>query len=268
MTDMTQLHWETQGNGPDLVLVHGWGMNGAVWQQVSDYLSKHFTLHTVDLPGYGHSHHNHCQSIEDICRCVLERAPKKAIWLGWSLGGLVSTHIALNHPERVEHLVTLASSPKFAAEGSKWRGIAPKVLKNFTEQLTEDFKGTIERFMALQAMGSPSARQDVKQLKGAVLSRPMPNPDSLALGLELLGSLDYREQLQELKMPLMRLYGRLDGLVPVKVASMLDEALSAESHIFHTSSHAPFMSEREAFCELLSATFSPESHAMADLGRQ
>lgn len=266
--DVTDLHWETQGQGPDLVLVHGWGMNGAVWQQVSEYLSKHFTLHILDLPGYGHSHHNHCQSIEDIALCVLEKAPQKAIWLGWSLGGLVSTHIALNHPERVEHLVTLASSPKFAAEGRYWRGIAPKVLSNFTQQLTEDFKGTIERFMALQAMGSPSARQDVKQLKSAVLSRPMPDQNALKLGLDLLANMDLREQLHHLEMPLTRIYGRLDGLVPVKVASVLDEVLEAESHIFHASSHAPFMSEREAFCELLYSTFSPEFHATAILDRQ
>lgn len=59
----------------------------------------------------------------DLVRChlliyfeaVLQQAPDKAIWLGWSLGGLVASQIALTHPERVQALVTVASSPCFSA---------------------------------------------------------------------------------------------------------------------------------------------------------
>lgn len=246
-----KLHWDVMGEGENLILIHGWGMNGAVWQQVATELSPHFKVHIVDLPGYGHSHHHDCQTLEDIANLVADSAPEKAIWLGWSLGGLIATHVALQHPSRVSQLITLASSPKFAAQGRTWRGIAPNVLQNFTEQLTQDFQGTIERFMALQAMGSPSARLDVKQLKSAVLSRPAPHRASLHLGLELLASIDYRDELNHLRMPLRRFYGRLDGLVPAKVASTLDEQLQAESYTFKASSHAPFMSEKDTFCEQL-----------------
>ncbi|PMO79222.1 pimeloyl-ACP methyl ester esterase BioH [Vibrio breoganii] len=251
MSTETKLHWDIYGEGENLILIHGWGMNGAVWHQVVEELSQSFRVHVVDLPGYGHSHQVHSQSIADIADSVLQDAPEKAIWLGWSLGGLIATHVAMHQSERVIKLVTLASSPRFSAEGRTWRGIAPSVLNDFTLQLTEDFQGTIERFMALQAMGSPSARQDVKQLKSAVLSRPMPNPNALHLGLELLATIDYREYLNTLTMPIYRLYGRLDGLVPVKVASVLDKKLETSSHIFKASSHAPFMSEKQAFCDLI-----------------
>ncbi|GAD80526.1 pimeloyl-ACP methyl ester esterase BioH [Vibrio ezurae] len=251
MSLQSKLHWDVFGEGENLILIHGWGMNGAVWHQVVDELSQHFCVHVVDLPGYGHSHQIPSTSIADIAQAVLADAPQQAIWLGWSLGGLIATHIAIHQPVRVSKLITLASSPRFAAEGRIWRGIAPKVLNDFTSQLTDDFQGTIERFMALQAMGSPSARQDVKQLKSAVLSRPMPNPNALHLGLELLATVDYRQQLNDIEIPVHRLYGRLDGLVPVKVASVLDQQLQTESHIFKASSHAPFMSEKQAFCDLI-----------------
>ncbi|WP_261816448.1 pimeloyl-ACP methyl ester esterase BioH [Vibrio gallicus] len=264
----THLNWERYGQGPDLILLHGWGMNSGVWQHIIESLSQSFTLHLVDLPGYGLSHHQGCQSIEDICECVLRDAPQKAIWLGWSLGGLVATHIALNAPDRVHQLVTLASSPRFAAQGKEWRGIAPKVLSNFTVQLTEDFQGTIERFMALQALGSPSAKQDIKCLKEVVLSKPMPDPQALSLGLKLLAEIDYRAQLPQLEMPLIRLYGRLDGLVPVSIAHQLDEQLTEQSHIFQSSSHAPFISERAQFCELIRSRLSIECPAMEALDHQ
>ncbi|MEO6118672.1 MAG: alpha/beta fold hydrolase, partial [Methylotenera sp.] len=47
------LHIESTGTGPNLVLLHGWGMHGAVWQPLVKKLSKIFTLHLVDLPGMG-----------------------------------------------------------------------------------------------------------------------------------------------------------------------------------------------------------------------
>lgn len=242
------LFWHREGQGENLVLIHGWGMNGAVWQQTVEKLSAHFTVHVVDLPGYGHSSELHAENISSAAAMVLEHAPEQAIWVGWSLGGLIATHIALNFPDRVSKLVTVASSPKFAAE-KRWRGIKPAVLSAFTEQLVEDFHPTIERFMALQAMGSPTARQDVKELKKAVLSRPLPNPESLLVGLNMLGNVDLRGELNQISMPFLRIYGRLDGLVPIKVANDLQELLSnSECYVFSQSSHAPFMTELDEFC--------------------
>ncbi|EMA2447681.1 pimeloyl-ACP methyl ester esterase BioH [Vibrio fluvialis] len=248
-----ELYWQVNGSGPDLVLVHGWGMNGAVWQQTAEVLAAHFRVHVVDLPGYGHSADQHADSLETIAQRLTERAPKQAIWVGWSLGGLVATHMALHHSEYVAKLVTVASSPKFAAE-RPWRGIQPQVLSAFTDQLVDDFQTTIERFMALQAMGSPSARQDVKTLKQAVLSRPNPNPHSLLAGLQMLANVDLREQLPHISVPLLRLYGRLDGLVPVKVAHDLAQVVpDSQQYIFTESSHAPFMTEFDTFCQQLVA---------------
>ncbi|HCZ9264296.1 TPA: pimeloyl-ACP methyl ester esterase BioH [Vibrio alginolyticus] len=244
----TKLHWQSFGQGPDLVLLHGWGMNGAVWQQTVESLQPYFRVHVVDLPGYGHSAESHAEDLDHIANLVVQGAPEKAIWLGWSLGGLVATHVALNMPERVAKLITVASSPKFAAE-KPWRGIQPNVLSAFTSQLLGDFSLTIERFMALQAMGSPSARKDVKQLKQAVLSRPQPNPESLLVGLNILADVDLRDALTSLSVPMLRLYGRLDGLVPIKVANDLSEQLPhTQQFVFNQSSHAPFITEHDEFC--------------------
>ncbi len=60
-------------------------------------------------------------SLADMAEAVLQQAPDKAIWLGWSLGGLVASQIVLTHPERVQALVTVASSPCFSAR-DEWPG--------------------------------------------------------------------------------------------------------------------------------------------------
>ncbi|MDW6002648.1 pimeloyl-ACP methyl ester esterase BioH [Vibrio mangrovi] len=243
------LYWQVEGNGSDLVLVHGWGMNGAVWHNTVEILKQTYRVHVVDLPGYGHSAHTHAATLEEIAGLLIEQAPKNAIWVGWSLGGLVATHMALHHADYVSKLVTVASSPKFSAERG-WKGIQPQVLTAFTEQLVDDFQLTIERFMALQAMGSPTARQDVKQLKKMVLSRPAPQPEALMAGLKMLADVDFRAQMAEISVPMLRLYGRLDGLVPVQIAGKLDTlAPDSTCYIFTQSSHAPFMTETEHFCQ-------------------
>ncbi|MAL84228.1 MAG: pimeloyl-[acyl-carrier protein] methyl ester esterase, partial [Idiomarina sp.] len=41
------------GTGTPFVVLHGWGMNGNIWQPVVPALSENFQLHCVDLPGFG-----------------------------------------------------------------------------------------------------------------------------------------------------------------------------------------------------------------------
>ena len=80
-----ELHWQTEGQGSDLLLIHGWGMNGAVWQQLVPALSQHYRVHVVDLPGYGHSQHHPAASVDEMAEMLLAQAPPQAIWLGRSL---------------------------------------------------------------------------------------------------------------------------------------------------------------------------------------
>ena len=39
-----------EGSGPALVLLHGWGMNAAVWRDLSATLAPDFCVHAVEMP--------------------------------------------------------------------------------------------------------------------------------------------------------------------------------------------------------------------------
>ncbi|UNC48344.1 pimeloyl-ACP methyl ester esterase BioH [Enterobacter huaxiensis] len=251
---MNRLWWQTVGTGNcHLVLLHGWGLNAEVWHCVNEELASHFTLHLVDLPGFGRSRGFGAMSLDEMAQQVLDAAPQQAIWLGWSLGGLVASKIALDHPERVQALVTVASSPCFSAQEA-WPGIKPDVLAGFQQQLSEDFQRTVERFLALQTMGTETARQDARTLKQTVLSLPMPDVEVLNGGLEILKTADLRERLIALTMPHLRIYGYLDGLVPRKVVPLLDALWpESESLVIAKAAHAPFISHPAEFCSALSA---------------
>ncbi|GAA5216452.1 pimeloyl-ACP methyl ester esterase BioH [Corallincola platygyrae] len=240
------LHIEVQGSGPDLVLLHGWGLNGAVWSGIAETLALHYRVHMVDLPGFGGSTPLDEYSLKAMAECVLAKLPERAAWIGWSLGGLVATQAALLAPTRVEQLVLVASSPKFVADG-EWPGIKPEVLSQFQSQLGANLMRTLERFLAIQAMGSPNPREDVKALKLQLAKRPEPHPEALAAGLKLLETEDLRHQLAELQMPVSRLYGRLDALVPAAAQSLVAELKAGRDVCFNKASHAPFISHPEEF---------------------
>ena len=249
---MTELYWQTMGEGDrDLVLLHGWGLNADVWQQAAVRLAPHFRLHLVDLPGYGRSTGFGAMTLAEMAARVRENAPPRAHWLGWSLGGLVASPIALDAPAQVDSLITVASSPCFAAQG-EWPGIRPEVLQGFQHQLSEDFQRTVERFLALQTLGTESARRDVRLLKAVVLEQPMPGVDVLNGGLEILRQADLREPLRALTLPFLRIYGRLDGLVPRKIVPELDEAWPQSTSVtLDKAAHAPFVSHPDDFTQVL-----------------
>ncbi|GAB2925359.1 pimeloyl-ACP methyl ester esterase BioH [Hafnia psychrotolerans] len=247
---MNRLYWQTFGEGDrNLVLLHGWGLNAEVWRYIATRLTPHFRLHLVDLPGYGRSQGFGPMSLEEMADIVLAAAPEKAAWLGWSLGGLVASQIALIAPQRVEKLITVASSPCFSAQDD-WPGIRPDVLHGFEHQLSEDFQRTVERFLALQTLGSDSARQDARMLKAVVLDQPMPSVAVLNGGLEILRQVDLRQAMCASPVPLLRIYGALDGLVPRKIATLLDELWpNSTSQVIEKAAHAPFVSHPDAICE-------------------
>lgn len=249
---MTALYWQTIGKGErELVLLHGWGLNAEVWGCMLERLTPHFRLHLVDLPGYGRSQGFGAMSLEQMTEMVLAAAPPQAWWLGWSLGGLVASQAALMQPQRVQGVITVASSPCFAAQDD-WPGIRPEVLSGFQHQLSQDFQRTVERFLALQTLGTESARQDARLLKAVVLNPLTPTVEVLNGGLEILRAADLRRPLTALTLPLLRVYGYLDGLVPRRVANLLDASWPhTASVVMPKAAHAPFISHPDQFASII-----------------
>ncbi|MCL1142849.1 pimeloyl-ACP methyl ester esterase BioH [Shewanella gaetbuli] len=245
------LHIETIGQGHDVVLLHGWGVNSAVFEPIKHALND-YTVHYVDLPGFGHSDPIE-GDIHDWVNALAQRLPDNAIWLGWSLGGLVATQLAINFPQKAKGLITVASSPCFMAQPNEqpqpWPGIAPQVLSQFSEQLNNNLPKTIERFLAIQAMGSESAKSDIQVIKSLVLAKPLPEQQSLQQGLDMLANIDLRHQLAEIELPWLRIWGRLDGLVPKRTLKMLNADQKTTDIILQKASHAPFISHSSLFIE-------------------
>lgn len=247
---------------PTLVLLHGWGVNQGVWQSIRQRLPVALSVVTPDLPGFGLAQQYPTPyTLDAVCDVLVAQIPDGSAVCGWSLGGLVALALAKRYPEKVSKLALVAASPCFLTQ-TDWPGMAPTVMQQFARALSDNLQQTIERFLAIQAMGSDSARADTKALRQAILAYPLAQPPAVAAALQLLTDMDLRAELAGLSIPLAGLYGRLDSLVPVRVVEQLQQLQPQGSFsILPHASHAPFISHPAAFLAWLEQWLSPSGNS-------
>jgi len=235
-------------NPTDLVMLHGWGMNSAVWQGLPPLMHGRLAPHPIDLPGHGGAPFDAGRyRLSDWADDCLARAPEQSIWLGWSLGGLVALQAALQAPKRVSALILITATPRFA-QAMDWRAaVAEETLAEFSEGLTQDTAATLERFLGLQVRGSDDARATLRRLRAELSQRPVPDPEALRAGLDLLRDDDLRGPLPDISVPTLWLFGERDTLVPAALAERLALLMpQARVRMIAGAGHAPFLSHAEA----------------------
>lgn len=241
------VHVERVGRGPALVLVHGWAMHGGVFAPLVERLAPRFTLHLVDLPGHGHAAASTTPlALEPVVEALMDAVPR-ATWLGWSLGGLFALHAAATRPGQVAGVAMVCASPRFvgtdAAAADPWaHGVPAQVFRDFATGLRDDYRGTLDRFIALEAFGSDTARAEMRTLRHDLFARGEPAAAVLADGLRLLETSDLRSVLPELAVPSLWLSGRRDRLVdPRSMADAAALAPAARHACIAHAGHAPFL---------------------------
>jgi pimeloyl-[acyl-carrier protein] methyl ester esterase len=241
-----KLYHQTTGSGPDLVLLHGWGMSGAVWERVLPHLARNHRVWRIDLPGHGASGYDpRSASLEEWASACLAVAPERACWVGWSLGGQIALQCALLAPRRVERLLLVASTPRFV-QGEGWaHAMETQTLQLFGQTLQRNPRQTLARFLSLQLQGDEAVRETLRLLRREVARRPEPDPLALQHGLDLLQRVDLRERLGELTCPLRWLLGERDTLVPATVGPDLESLSGAGADRVPGAAHVPFLSHPE-----------------------
>ncbi len=113
-TDKGLIHYHEAGEGPALLLLHGSGPGVTGWENFKGNLpvfAEHFHSYIVNLPGYAESTpvpgHPMVVTVEAVLRFMDEKKIAKAHIIGNSLGGMVGSMFAAQHPTRVERLVTI-----------------------------------------------------------------------------------------------------------------------------------------------------------------
>lgn len=127
-TDGARIHARIGGNGPPLVLIHGFPQTGAEWHRIAPALAKHFTLIIPDLRGYGLSSAPkgdaklYAKRVmgADILALLDQlnyREPVRIV--GHDRGARVTYRLALDHPNRVQRIALIDIAPTLCM----WEGM-------------------------------------------------------------------------------------------------------------------------------------------------
>ena len=112
------------GDGPPLLLLHGYPQTHVMWHQVAPALAERFTVVATDLRGYGdssappttedHAPYAKRATAGDQVAVMRHLGFERFRVAGHDRGGRVAHRLALDHPDRVEALAVLDIAPTLA----------------------------------------------------------------------------------------------------------------------------------------------------------
>lgn len=247
------MHISTHGSGPPLLLLHGWAMHSGIFSDFIERLSERHTVHAVDLPGHGHSAEEPFafESSVTFLLDYLFTFSQPVALVGWSLGGTIACECAIrlaktNRLETLRALLCIASTPKFVAD-EHWSCAMPTAhFARFYADLEADWEATVERFLALEALGASDEAAELRWLRATVFARGRPSPAALRAGLQMLEQIDQRAELSQLlALPTLWLGGKRDRIVPPGALQWAATAAGGNVHVIERAAHAPFLSHPE-----------------------
>lgn len=205
------LYYEAHGHGPPVVLSHGVLDDCSLWETQIDGLSRSHTVVLYDHRGHGRSDKPRgdysIQTLADDLKGLMERLGiERASLVGYSLGGMTSLKLALDHPESVHKLVLVATPARAFPQSPAMAGLV-----NYLSPLVP------YRFVARKAMRRGSGPEK--------LDPGVPKHVALAFTLSLLTSYDLRAAAHRVKVPTLIVSGEKDLGVPVKMSRFLHRAI-------------------------------------------
>jgi len=254
LADGRSLAWREAGEGPPLVLLHGWSMSSAVFSEALEHLSGGFRVLAPDLRGHGASEGGPGYGFADLAVDLLEWMEaldlRDAVICGWSMGGQVLLDLYPAVRRRVRRVMLIAATPRFASGGGWTQGLPEGQVRIMARDLKRNYRRTMGDFFALQFAGEEIDRARYRRIVDfAVRQGNLPEPEVALAALETLRREDQRDFLAGVGCPALVLHGELDRIVPSGAGRYLAEHLpEAEMILLPGVGHAPFLSRpREVF---------------------
>lgn len=232
-----------------LVLLSGWGIDARIWQPLVASLPDNIEVSTPDWPGYGSRRDEVMpKRLDALAKAMANALPADALWVGWSLGGLLTTAL-LRHLPAPQALVMLGMRERFTTRQETIGGVTPEALAAFQDAFEQDALVTWRHFLRWQLSGEPRPRHVLHQLQALIGNNPPAQPESLATGLDWLATLDNSDICAAPPCPVLTMTGERDPLT----ATPNDAMAKHLARPIDQAGHCPQLSQPEILAGRLMA---------------
>ena len=269
-------HVEDHGNGPPLVLLHGFTGSGASWAPFGrDFAGDHRVI-AIDLIGHAASsapvdplRYGFDRALHDLAALTAQLGIARASWLGYSLGGRLALGMALDYPDRVSSLILVSATAGIHDEHERHQraeadfGLARQIEEAGIEAFVDEWE-RLQIWESQRALPVEILRQqrDIRLRNRAV---------GLANSLRGMGQgsqPSYWDRLSEIEVPVLLIAGALDrkfvgiaGQMGVRIANATLSVVPGAGHAVHLERPHEFVDEVLEFlarCERSDASRSQE----------
>jgi non-heme chloroperoxidase len=237
--------------GVPVVLLHGITDSHPCWERILAHVPESVHAYAVTARGHGDASRPGSYTIADMVQDTVQFMDavglRSAILAGHSMGSIVATKLAIEHPDRVAGLVLMGAATTFISPGLE------------------------EMAAELDAMSDPVDRDYLRGFQESTLARPIPpgmldevvaesaklSIDTIRLALRDVCLVDFSEELGAIAAPTLIVWGDQDTICPREEQDALLAAIPGArlsvheggGHAFHWEDPARFAAELTAFAE-------------------
>ena len=246
-----QINYQTFGDAtkPALVFSNSLGTKFSMWQPQIEFFQKDYFVVCYDTRGHGGSTapqgpYQLDQLGQDVIHLLNHLSIQKAAFCGISMGGLTGQWLAINHPERFNHVIVANTAAKIGQEQAwleraalvRAQGLAPIASTAASRWFTEPF---IQSNAAIVA--------ELSNDLGAG------SPEGYASCCEALAKADLREQIKSVLVPVLIVAGQQDPVTTVADAQAMQHSIVNSQLCEINASHISSVEQAEAFNQAVQA---------------
>ncbi|MED1113048.1 alpha/beta hydrolase [Bacillus paramycoides] len=216
-----------------IIFIPGWGMEEEVWTLVLPYF-KGYSVQCVEW-------RNVKESSEFAGRIIDAANDENVILVGWSLGALAA--IQSYKKIKAKGIVLIGGTAKFTITSDYTSGWNASFVERMKKNLARQKESTLQRFY--ENMFTKNELKENKNFEEITMRFKGDTIQSLQLGLDYLIETDMRNELTDIKAPLLLLHGEQDVICPLSAAHSITKNTNAKLKVVSGAGHALCMTNFE-----------------------
>ncbi|WP_341938160.1 alpha/beta fold hydrolase [Marinimicrobium sp. C2-29] len=227
--DGARIFYEAAGEGPPMLLLHGYPLSGALFARVREALQGEYTVITLDHRGYGLSEapgkpHSIELYASDALAVLDHLEIKEAIIGGMSMGGPITLSMYQMAPDRFTGMILIDTSAAAAAppEAGLWRGVEEVIAGHGLDPV---IKALLPDMLTGETrLRDPAVSEYLREvMQGASVEAGRGG------ALALAERPDFTSLLAKIGVPTLIIVGTEDSLYPIQVARSMHEQIANSS---------------------------------------